>query len=374
MSARLLVRRASQDRFQLESALKKRKREEEWALAKKQDLEATKKKINAENRKLDFNRAKQYSKDQDRFQLESALKKRKREEEWALAKKQDLEATKKKINAENRKLDFNRAKQYSKESPGSYILEFGTYSINDMHPKTRKILKLLRLRQIFNGVFLKVNKATVNMHQRVEPYVTYGYPNLKSMRELIYKRGYGKLNQQRTALTNNAIVEQNCNSKMVLGKMFREGSVCFNLLIICYNVVTGSGEVWHYLQDRFQLESALKKRKREEEWALAKKQDLEATKKKINAENRKLDFNRAKQYSKEYEQQEKELFRLKCEAKLKGGFYVNGGQTLVYHSHSWYQCHAPKDKKDLAALAFETDLQWCLLESEQGYSEYAPKG
>ena len=51
------------------------------------------------------------------------------------------------------------------------------------------------------------------------------------------------------------------------------------------------------------LESVLKKRKREEEWALAKKQDLGATKKKINAENRKLDFNRAKQYSKEYEQQ-----------------------------------------------------------------------
>lgn len=45
--------------------------------------------------------------------LESVLKKRKREEEWALAKKQDLEATKKKINAENRKLDFNRAKQGS---------------------------------------------------------------------------------------------------------------------------------------------------------------------------------------------------------------------------------------------------------------------
>ena len=49
-------------------------------------------------------------------------------------------------------------------------------------------------------------------------------------------------------------------------------------------------------------ESVLKKRKREEEWALAKKQDLEATKKK-NAENRKLIFNRAKLYSKEYEQQ-----------------------------------------------------------------------
>jgi large-conductance mechanosensitive channel len=31
------------------------------------------------------------------------------------------------------------------------------------------------LRQIFNGVFMKVNKATVNMLRRVEPYVTYGY-------------------------------------------------------------------------------------------------------------------------------------------------------------------------------------------------------
>ena len=28
--------------------------------------------------------------------------------------------------------------------------------INDMHPKTRKILQLLRLRQIHNGVFVRV--------------------------------------------------------------------------------------------------------------------------------------------------------------------------------------------------------------------------
>jgi large subunit ribosomal protein L7e len=47
--------------------------------------------------------------------------------------------------------------------------------INAMDPKTRKILQLFRLRQVFNGVFLKVNKATMNMLHRVEPYVTYGY-------------------------------------------------------------------------------------------------------------------------------------------------------------------------------------------------------
>ena len=26
-----------------------------------------------------------------------------------------------------------------------------------------------------------------------DPYIAWGYPNLKSVRELIYKRGYGKL-------------------------------------------------------------------------------------------------------------------------------------------------------------------------------------
>ena len=49
-------------------------------------------------------------------------------------------------------------------------------------------------------------------------------------------------------------------------------------------------------------ESVLKKRKRNEEWTLAKQQEHEAAKKK-NAENRKLIYNRAKLYSKEYEEQ-----------------------------------------------------------------------
>ena len=49
-------------------------------------------------------------------------------------------------------------------------------------------------------------------------------------------------------------------------------------------------------------ESVLKKQKRNEEWALKKKEGLAALKTK-NAENRKLIFNRAKQYSKEYDEQ-----------------------------------------------------------------------
>ncbi|GLT54288.1 hypothetical protein SLA2020_274990 [Shorea laevis] len=76
-------------------------------------------------------------------------------------------------------------------------------------------------------------------------------------------------------------------------------------------------------------ESLLKKRKREEDWALAKKQGLEATKKK-NTENRKLIYKRAKKYAEEYEEQEKDLIRLKREAKLKGGFYVDPEAKLLF--------------------------------------------
>lgn len=34
------------------------------------------------------------------------------------------------------------------------------------------------------------------------------YPNLKSVRELIYKRGHGRMRKQRIALTDNALVEK----------------------------------------------------------------------------------------------------------------------------------------------------------------------
>jgi large subunit ribosomal protein L7e len=85
--------------------------------------------------------------------------------------------------------------------------------LNDLHPKTRKILQLMRLRQIHNGIFLRVNKATINMLRKVEPYIMFGYPNLKTVRELVYKRGYGKVNKQRIPLTDNTLIEKALSEK-----------------------------------------------------------------------------------------------------------------------------------------------------------------
>jgi len=75
-------------------------------------------------------------------------------------------------------------------------------------PKVKKILQLFRLRQLHNGVFVRINAATLKMLRLVEPYISYGYPNLKSVKELIYKRGYGKVNGQRVPLSCNTVIEE----------------------------------------------------------------------------------------------------------------------------------------------------------------------
>ena len=80
--------------------------------------------------------------------------------------------------------------------------------ISNIPPKPRKIMQLLRLLQINNGVFLKLTNATQQMLQLITPYVAWGEPNLKTIRELIYKRGYAKINRQRIPITDNSIIEE----------------------------------------------------------------------------------------------------------------------------------------------------------------------
>jgi len=85
--------------------------------------------------------------------------------------------------------------------------------INGVSPKVKKALQLLRLRQIHNGTFVKVNGASKQILKLVEPYVTYGAANLKTVSDLVYKRGHAKIGRDRIALTDNAIIHNN------LGKM-----------------------------------------------------------------------------------------------------------------------------------------------------------
>jgi len=155
--------------------------------------------------------------------------------------KQKAVAAKKKEAAERRAALKDRTKAYEKEYAdhekklvdlrreakvgGNFFVEpeakllfvVRIVGIIKLSPKPRKVLQLLRLKQLHNGVFLKVNKPILQMLKLVQPYVTYGYPSLKTVKELIYKRGFGKVNKQRIPLSDNQIVSDNLGEQGLHG-------------------------------------------------------------------------------------------------------------------------------------------------------------
>jgi len=181
---------------------------------------------------------------------QSVLKKR--ETQAKINKKREEErVTRKKANVIKRKVIFQNAEKYHKEymlmekdnvrlarqakqsghffvpADAKVALVVRIRGINGMNPKTRKILDLLRLRQIHNAVFVKLNKPILNMMRKVEPYITYGYANVKTVRELLYKRGFANQDRQRIPITDNAVIEKS------LGKF---GIICMEDLI--HEIVT----------------------------------------------------------------------------------------------------------------------------------------
>jgi large subunit ribosomal protein L7e len=101
-------------------------------------------------------------------------------------------------------------------------------------PRALRILKILRLHKLLinNGIFVSFNKASVTMLNLIEPFIAYGYLNLKTIRNLILKRGHCKINGGRIALRSGFT---NVNPKMAYsivdeisdkGPNFREVSNC----------------------------------------------------------------------------------------------------------------------------------------------------
>jgi large subunit ribosomal protein L7e len=75
------------------------------------------------------------------------------------------------------KRDAKAAGNFFVEGEAKVALVVRIRGINKLAPKPKKILQLLRLRQLHNAVFVKLNKATWNMLRMVEPFVTYGFPS-----------------------------------------------------------------------------------------------------------------------------------------------------------------------------------------------------
>ncbi|RZC63357.1 hypothetical protein C5167_025090 [Papaver somniferum] len=162
---------------------------------------------------------------------EIVLKKRKSSDDWAIRRREQAEL-KKERTKKNKSLVFRRAEDFIKEYrnkeldfvqmkhrkkqrtssnaiPESKLLfVIRIRGTNDMHFQTRKALHSLKLRSINSGVFVKANEGVMDILKRIEPYVTYGSPNFQTVKDLICKKGYGKIDKQKTPLTDNNLIEQ----------------------------------------------------------------------------------------------------------------------------------------------------------------------
>uniref|UniRef100_A0A0E0ENJ1 Uncharacterized protein n=1 Tax=Oryza meridionalis TaxID=40149 RepID=A0A0E0ENJ1_9ORYZ len=163
---------------------------------------------------------------------ETVLKKRKVNEDWAV-KNRERKAAKRQRRRDdgkgaikrpedfvrefrNKELDFVRMKtrlKVRKLPPAETLNSKLVFAIRipgtmDLHPHMRRILRKLRLTQVLTGVFLKATDATMKRLLVVEPFITYGFPNLKNVKDLIYKKGRGFLDKEPFPLTSNDLIEK----------------------------------------------------------------------------------------------------------------------------------------------------------------------
>jgi len=95
---------------------------------------------------------------------------------------------------------------YFVEAEAKMMMVVRITGINKMAPKPRKIFKLLRLDQLHKAVFVKCTKPMLNMIKCIMPYIVCGYPNLKTVKELVLKKGFGRVNRQRIPLQENQTI------------------------------------------------------------------------------------------------------------------------------------------------------------------------
>lgn len=118
------------------------------------------------------------------------------EEEYMRIKEERLQ------NVKSARLNGN----FFKEEDARMAVVIRIRGINRVSPKVRKVLQLFRLLQIHNAVFIKLNKATINMLKLIQPYIAYGYPSVETIRSLIYKRGFAKIRHRPGAISRIPIM------------------------------------------------------------------------------------------------------------------------------------------------------------------------
>lgn len=94
--------------------------------------------------------------------------------------------------------------------------------VSKIHPKVQQVFDILHLKNVNHGSFQFNNRTTKALLKVVEPYVTWGFPSLKIIRELIYKRAHCRNDGKKLPLNDNALIEE---------KLGQHGIICIEDLV-----------------------------------------------------------------------------------------------------------------------------------------------
>jgi large subunit ribosomal protein L7e len=120
---------------------------------------------------------------------------------------------------------------------------------NAIHPNLAKKLQKFRVDKMNQGFFVVYNENTKKDLQKIEPFVSYGVPSLKTVRDLIVKRGATLIKGVRTPLSDNMMIEE---------QLGQHGIICLEDII--HEIVSKSdnfGVVSKFLMP-FQLNNPVK--------------------------------------------------------------------------------------------------------------------
>ena len=76
-----------------------------------------------------------------------------------------------------------------------------------MDKESERLLKTLRLRNAYEGVFVKKTEPFLRILQLLRPHVLFGTPNYSTVSQLLRKRAALFVNKERVPITNNKVVE-----------------------------------------------------------------------------------------------------------------------------------------------------------------------
>ena len=82
--------------------------------------------------------------------------------------------------------------------------------------RSKRILERFRLSKVNFARFLSLTDFTKKMIRQVEPFITYGYPTLKTVKDLIYKRGMTLQDGKPVSINNNQMIEEQLGEHNVI--------------------------------------------------------------------------------------------------------------------------------------------------------------